>query len=248
MGMQITADVVLHAAAPPDSAALSDSGKSVRSTNGVQDESQLPTSYLLRHRYDGQPDHMATLNALLADIRLSPEAADPMISLNFRTEGRTMLDPITGIKIYLPRVSPAATAADVDRREFEYPIYRGANSYDFRTFGHETLRQEHGRREHHLALRIDHDWILEDALDLKSRWDIGGENYAFLCELATGLIGVLAQRDHASDDARYTALADINVLAGRGIALPRSAVDTGAGQVVLAELRIQSSKPEGDAV
>ena len=171
-----------------------------------------------------------------------------MMSLDFYPQQRIVVDSIAGIKIYPPRVLPAPSPSDSERVEFEYSIYRGDVSYSFNVFGHEQVQERGGRRERAYTLSIDLDWMLEDALRLKSQWSLPGDEFSFLCEFARGLVGVLALRLNIDEDARYSAMICTAVLGRHNISVPEKSISNHSGWVVLAEIFVPARIDEGGAL
>jgi hypothetical protein len=157
------------------------------------------------------------------------------MSLDFRAQQRIVMDPSADLKIYPPRILPSPSSSDVDRVEFQYPIYRGDASFVFFLFGHERVSERNKQREISLILSIDQDWVVEDALQLKAKWNLSGDTFSFLCGLAAGLVGVLALRSNIEEGSYYSALTNGDVLARHGIAVAESAVRNDAGEIILAE-------------
>jgi hypothetical protein len=160
------------------------------------------------------------------------------MSLKFNAQQRIMIDSNSGLKIYPPRVQSASTSFDSSRLEFEYPIYQGDALFSFNIFGHENISQRDARRERELVLSINHDWILKDALGMKARWNLAGDDFLFLCELARGLVGVLALRLNSDEDARYSLIADADVLIQNHVIVPENAIRNDSGKYVLADVLV----------
>lgn len=158
-----------------------------------------------------------------------------MASIAFEPVSRYPADRKDCVTVCGPRMFPASPPLPPDHIEYEYTLYHGSEQYGLGLVGTDRLIEADGRPTYQSTLDFDRDWVLDRIFRLKQEWGDDTADFAFLCRLADGMLGVVTEPGNAREGMRCLALTRASMLEERGIAIPQQAVRLETGEIVLAE-------------